>query len=78
MLRLLCTPTVKQQKEGGVQRGDMQSAEELRKAFPALVPHVDDAATLWQRRCRACGVVSAAMAAVPPPGVYRPSEEMSP
>ena len=48
----------------------MQSAAELREAFPALVPHPKDAATLWQRRCHACEVVSQAMAASPPPGVH--------
>ena len=51
-------------------RVNVQSAEELRKAFSALKPHIDDAATLWQRRCHACEVVSEAMAAVPPPGGY--------
>ena len=50
---------------------NVQSAAQLREAFPALVPHIDDATTLWQRRCHACEIVSEAMAAMPSQGVYR-------
>lgn len=45
----------------------LQSAHDLREAFPALAPRAGNASLLWQRRCRACEVVSEAMAAVPQP-----------